>query len=61
MSKKEILGAIGIFIGIYIYTLMIFFAGQDYKEQQLAQELCKYTEYNFCKVKTYKILIKKGE
>lgn len=61
MSKKEILGTIGIIVGIFAYSFAMFSAGQDYREKQLAQELCKYAEYDFCKVETYQIRIKKGK
>lgn len=61
MSKKEILGAITIIVGIFVYSFAMFLAGQDYKEKQLAQELCRYAEYDFCKVETYVIKIKKGK
>ena len=61
MSKKEILGVIGLVFGIFTYSFAMFSAGQDYREKQLAQELCKYAEYDFCKVETYQIRIKKGK
>lgn len=61
MNKKEIFGAIALVAGIFAYSFAMFFAGQDYREKQLAQELCKYAEYDFCKVETYIIKIKKGK
>ncbi len=61
MSKKDILGAIALVAGILAYSFAMFSAGQDYREKQLAQELCKYAEYDFCKVETYIIKIKKGK
>lgn len=35
--------------------------GRKNQQYEMAQELCKYAEYDFCKVETYKIQIKKGK
>lgn len=35
-------------------------SGELAKETRLAQTLCKYAEYDFCKVQTYQIKIKKS-
>ena len=61
MKKKEIFTIISIVAGVLMFATAMFSAGQDYREKQLAQELCKYAEYDFCKVETYQIKIKKGK
>ena len=33
--------------------------GSSTKQDRLAQELCKYAEYDFCKVSSYEIFIKR--
>ncbi len=61
MNKKEIFGAIALVAGILAYSFAMFSAGAEHKEKELAQELCRYAEYDFCKVETYQIRIKKGK
>ena len=50
----------------YILISIVLFAagiiiGSKCKEDSLAQELCKYAEYDFCKVSSYQINIRKGK
>ena len=61
MNKKEIFTGIFLIAGVIMFAIAMFSAGQDYREKQLAQELCKYAEYDFCKVAEYQIKIKKGK
>ena len=61
MNKKELLIFISILAGVFAYSFGMFSAGAEYKEKELAQELCRYAEYDFCKVESYIIRIKKGK
>ena len=61
MNKKDLLIFIAIIMGVFAYSYGMFSAGAECKEKELAQELCRYAEYDFCKVESYIIKIKKGK
>lgn len=63
--KKELIKITSVIIGAITLLTAIYAIGvsdgRKNQQYEMAQELCKYAEYDFCKVETYKIQIKKGK